>query len=523
MHSYPVPEGILAIVSDITERKKAEDELVLLSNAVKMSIDSILIMDLDTNILDVNEATLKMYGAGDKNELIGKFEVYKRDKKAGKNVGWKPKLKFTKSPFPQQVDYCMAFVESGIDYLKKNGKLGFVISSKITCALYANLLRRFLIEKTSIIEIVDHSICGKQFFEGATNSPLVLILSKSAPNPNQTKVTFNAFKSMTWKIQQNKLQLITKDPESPWQFAPPEVTAIFEKAKKKSVRLGDVFSVHMGVKTSLNNVYLVKSFVTTASKGMLTITNSQGDKANIEEELLKPVVRGRDIEAWHFENPGYILWTHDNWGKPLSVLPNQATQYFAKYKKKLLTRTDYKKKQPIWIIFRVSKDKLGPKVGWQELSKMMEAVVIEREVTDSKFGKQLLIPLQTVYFVSTGSINLDYGLAAVLNSSLIRAFISSFSIREMGQPPRFRHVSYTVGLVPIPSQFIKQEKDSSILEIIEMSRAMHANKGQNRKLAKDLDRKIAKLYGLSSKELSNLNQYLYNLGVPTIHDVSLEN
>ena len=72
VHIYPVPEGILGIVSDITERKKAEDELVLLSNAVKMSIDSIVITDLDTNILDVNEATLKMYGAGDKSELIGK-------------------------------------------------------------------------------------------------------------------------------------------------------------------------------------------------------------------------------------------------------------------------------------------------------------------------------------------------------------------------------------------------------------------------------------------------------------------
>jgi PAS domain S-box-containing protein len=72
VHIYPVPEGILGIVSDVTESKKAEDELVLLSNAVKMSIDSIVITDLNTNILDVNEATLKMYGADDKSELIGR-------------------------------------------------------------------------------------------------------------------------------------------------------------------------------------------------------------------------------------------------------------------------------------------------------------------------------------------------------------------------------------------------------------------------------------------------------------------
>jgi PAS domain S-box-containing protein len=67
----------LGIVSDITERKKAEDELILVSNAVKMSIDSIVITNLEGTILNVNEATLKIYGVADKSELIGKsaFEL----------------------------------------------------------------------------------------------------------------------------------------------------------------------------------------------------------------------------------------------------------------------------------------------------------------------------------------------------------------------------------------------------------------------------------------------------------------
>jgi PAS domain S-box-containing protein len=69
---YPVPEGVLGIVTDITERKKAEEELVRLSNAVKMSTDSIVITDMDGKIVDVNEATLKMYATDNKNDLIGK-------------------------------------------------------------------------------------------------------------------------------------------------------------------------------------------------------------------------------------------------------------------------------------------------------------------------------------------------------------------------------------------------------------------------------------------------------------------
>ncbi len=56
----------------VIERKKAEEELVRLSNAMKISTDSIVISDLDAKIIDVNKSTLKMYGTDDRRELIGK-------------------------------------------------------------------------------------------------------------------------------------------------------------------------------------------------------------------------------------------------------------------------------------------------------------------------------------------------------------------------------------------------------------------------------------------------------------------
>jgi PAS domain S-box-containing protein len=53
------------------ERKRAEEELIRLSSAVKTSIDSIVIIDVGGKIIDVNEAALKMYGTDDKKDLIG--------------------------------------------------------------------------------------------------------------------------------------------------------------------------------------------------------------------------------------------------------------------------------------------------------------------------------------------------------------------------------------------------------------------------------------------------------------------
>jgi len=64
--------GIQAISRDITERKKAEEELIRLSSAVKMSTDGVVVSDIDGKIIDVNEAILEMYGADNQEDLIGK-------------------------------------------------------------------------------------------------------------------------------------------------------------------------------------------------------------------------------------------------------------------------------------------------------------------------------------------------------------------------------------------------------------------------------------------------------------------
>jgi PAS domain S-box-containing protein len=63
--------GLVAVMTDITERKRMEEELRRLSDAVRMSTDSIVISDLDGNIVDVNEATLKIQGVNNKADLIG--------------------------------------------------------------------------------------------------------------------------------------------------------------------------------------------------------------------------------------------------------------------------------------------------------------------------------------------------------------------------------------------------------------------------------------------------------------------
>ncbi len=74
--TYPIGEGakleVIGIARDITERKRMEDELLRLSDAVKMSKDSIVISNLEGRIIEANEAALKMHGMENKADLVGK-------------------------------------------------------------------------------------------------------------------------------------------------------------------------------------------------------------------------------------------------------------------------------------------------------------------------------------------------------------------------------------------------------------------------------------------------------------------
>ncbi len=80
--------------------------------------------------------------------------------------------------FARQVDYAVAFVERGLEFLKPGGKLGFVITSKVMHTLYGNALRKALLQEAPPTRLVDYSLHARSLFEDATNYPLVLAVER---------------------------------------------------------------------------------------------------------------------------------------------------------------------------------------------------------------------------------------------------------------------------------------------------------------------------------------------------------
>ncbi len=65
------PIGRVWSFMDITERKNAEQQLLLMAHTIKSINESISITDINDKILFVNDAFLKTYGYTDPDELIG--------------------------------------------------------------------------------------------------------------------------------------------------------------------------------------------------------------------------------------------------------------------------------------------------------------------------------------------------------------------------------------------------------------------------------------------------------------------
>jgi len=99
-------EGYLVHVQDISERKRAEEEILMLAQSLKSVNECVSITDTENKIIFVNEAFLKTYGYND-NEVIGQHIVMLRSKdndtaiireisRATLSGGWKGELQNTR-------------------------------------------------------------------------------------------------------------------------------------------------------------------------------------------------------------------------------------------------------------------------------------------------------------------------------------------------------------------------------------------------------------------------------------------
>lgn len=217
----------------------------------------------------------------------------------------KESLEYLKSSYRSatgKFDLYYLFLERAASLVSSRGSVGMIVPNKCFHTSAAASLRQMLNEDRWINEVIDFR--DEQIFEGATNYSCILILKKDS----QSDAAYTrALKGLVTLRQFHfPRSLLGRDK---WYFADEETLRLFERMESLGEPLGA----------------LVKRFGTGVQSGADTVLMLTGDRAaelEIEPELLRPVLRGRDVRAYGGAmGEKFLLFPYEQDGEEWRILP----------------------------------------------------------------------------------------------------------------------------------------------------------------------------------------------------------
>lgn len=215
--------------------------------------------------------------------------------------------------FARTGDIYSLFYERGFELLKEKGVLSFITSNKWMRANYGERTRKFFAEKTKPLIIIDFG--SVKIFGTATVDNNILLLQKAEREAGdgitavRTETDFDISQSLSTYIEQNSYQLSSVN-ENSWVIGEKDEFDIKVKVEKQGVALEhESWNIHInyGVKTGFNEAYVIPGKV----KDKI-LRRAKENKSDRSAEILKRVLRGKDIKAWFPEFADFWLINSHN-------------------------------------------------------------------------------------------------------------------------------------------------------------------------------------------------------------------
>lgn len=219
-------------------------------------------------------------------------------------------------------DLYVPFIERGLKWLNDGGGFGYITSNQFMNREYGKRLRKYILDNSRIVSIIDFGDSG--VFKDVTNYPAILIFKKSkdnkgsfrfirvkTPKEDLIKDIFFSFGKKEqyglyfdqYELEQNKLG------EDPWQLAPKFEVKIIDKIKSDNPPLGEKCTLLYGILSGKDDLLIGK--VTKKSSDFLIEFKAKRGEAIIEKDLLKPILRGREVRKWKISWTGnYLVYPH---------------------------------------------------------------------------------------------------------------------------------------------------------------------------------------------------------------------
>lgn len=206
--------------------------------------------------------------------------------------------------------YCL-FYERGWQLLKPGGHLCYISSNKWMRSDYGEKLRAFLSQNTQPKLLIDFA--GRKIFESATVDTNILLLEKPQ-NPAQPKQ--QPCKCVEMKREEPELWQFVKQNQVPclfdkhnWVILSPIAQSIKHKIEAVGTPLKNWdIQINYGIKTGCNAAFIIS----TAQRAEILADCETQEERQRTAELLRPILRGRDIKRYGYENSGlFLINTHN--------------------------------------------------------------------------------------------------------------------------------------------------------------------------------------------------------------------
>lgn len=205
-------------------------------------------------------------------------------------------------------EYCL-FYERGWQLLKEGGHLCFITSNKWMRAGYGEKTRAFFAKNTNPILLIDFA--GVKIFESATVDTNILLFGKEK---NQKKticaVTNNkdSVKKLSHFVQQQHTVNAFASSDS-WVILSPIEQSIKQKIEAVGVPLKDWdINIYRGVLTGCNEAFIIN----TDKRNEILANCKDETERKRTEELIRPILRGRDIKRYGYNWAGlWLINTHN--------------------------------------------------------------------------------------------------------------------------------------------------------------------------------------------------------------------
>ena len=205
--------------------------------------------------------------------------------------------------------YCL-FYERGHQLLKNGGHLCYITSNKWMRTGYGDKLRKFLVEQTNPQLLIDFA--GVKVFESATVDTNILLFEKtgkqatSASKPtlccSMAQLSRRDLKNMSLYIQQHSSEYTFSGSDS-WVILSPIEQSIKRKIEAVGTPLKDWdIQINYGIKTGFNDAFIIS----TEKRDEILANCHTEDERQRTAELIRPILRGRDIKRYGYDWAG--LW-----------------------------------------------------------------------------------------------------------------------------------------------------------------------------------------------------------------------